>query len=347
MTVAKLVQVSTDGITWHTLPGGSGEWNDEADQIDDTIFNQLYQSNEVGLITWGSNANALYKGFAGYVARLRKAGISTGFVTEAMSLVSGKTYKIDAAAKNVWNRAVAVTVFDNAVDHTADVESINYLFGQVTFKSTYTVTGAVTVTGSYFPLGSIGKANAFTLTQTVNPIDKSTFDIVQSNLGYREFDPGLKTVSLELSGFYDVDNEFQTILEARDELIIEINPDGSGMSLARGFFKLASRGQSGDVGALEEETTSWTLNVPPDVDVIFNWAHDPATTLTQAVRILLDAFVNNTKPFLRYLPEGLGAIGFEGQAVLTDVTLSSGLDAMNEFAANFQGDGAPTRGTGV
>lgn len=342
--MAKRVRVSSDGSTYYTLPGGSGDYNDEAEQIGDTIFGQTFQSEQTGLISWNSSANALFKGFAGYVAKVKQSGTATAATGEAMSLVSGKTYKITDATKNVWSRSNAVTVYDNAVAvNAANIQEINYLFGRVTFVSGYTVTGAITVDIYYLPMTVIAKANSFTLTQTANAIDISDFATVQANNGYRVFEPGLRTVTLEVGGFYDVSSAFWETLEGRSELVLEINPDGSSLSVARGFFKMVNRGQSGDVGALEEETRMFSLAVPENIDTVFSWVHDAATTLSQAVQILLAAFINETMPYIQYLPDDVDNLGFEGQAVVTDVSLSSGLDAMNEFQASFQGSGAPAR----
>lgn len=346
MTVAKLVRVSDDGGTnWYTLPGGSGEWNDEADQIDDTIFGATFESNEAGLITWTANANALYKGFAGYVADVKKVGTTTATTDEGCTLVSGKTYQIDDTAKRVWDRANTVTVYDNAADHTADVVDINYLFGQVTFDSGYTVTGAVTVDVNYFSMANIASASSFTLTQTCAPIDQTDFDTAQANGGYRVFTPGLRTIALDIGGFYASANDWFTEIANRSEVIIEINPDGSGLSTARGFFRLVTRAQSGDVGALEEENLTFSLNVPQQAKLsnVFNWQHGGATTLAQAIQVCLTSFIDQTLIDVSYAPEGLGELGYDGSAMVADISLSSGLDAMNEFTSNFQGSGQPTR----
>jgi hypothetical protein len=189
----------------------------------------------------------------------------------------------------------------------------------------------------------VTKASSFTLTQTAATIDHTDYAIAHANDGYRVYTPGLRTISLELGGFYDSSDAVWEILENRSEAVIEINPDGSGLSLARGIFKLVTRNQSGDVGALEEQTRTFNLSVPENMDIIFNWQHDPSTTLSQAIRVLLDAYINQELPYVEYMPDGFDEITFKGQAVLTDVSLSSSLDAMNEFTANFQGSDKPTR----
>jgi len=345
MTVAKEVAISGDGgSTYFTLPGGTGEWNDEGEQITDTIFGHTFSSTQPGLITWTANANALYKGFAGYVARLMSSGPSTAMTAEAMTLVSGKTYKVDSNARSVWDWTKSLVVDDagSPID-VANIEEINYLFGTVTFVDSFTPGGAVTVDGFYLPLTEIAKGSSFTLTQTAETLDKTDFPTARANDGYRVFDAGLRTVALEIGGFYESSSAFWETLEAREDIVIEINPDGSGLSLARGIFKLVSRTQSGDVGALEEETRTFNLSVPENLPIIFNWEHDNDTTLSQAIQIALQSWLDQTKIRVKYLPDGDEDTTFEGDAVLTDLSLSSSLDAMNEFTVSLQGSDQPVR----
>ncbi len=338
---AKIVTVSIDGGATHkTLPGNSGEIANDAGSIDDTIFGQSFKSGQTGLISWSIKTNGLYKGFAGYVAKILKQGATTAFVDEAMSLVSGKTYAIDTAAKNVWDRSVALTVEDNAVDATAQVESINWLFGQITFKAAYAPTGPITVSGSYFPMAQVARANEFTLTQTTNAIDETDYETAQGNSGHRKYSYGLKTVSIDLNGIYTSSNGYRAALEARSEMIIEINPDGNSKSKCRGYFKPMNQGQSGNVGDLEKETNKFELAVPADVAVVFAWNHAADTTLNGAVKDALTAWENSTLVDMKYLPDGVN--GVTGQGVLVDLTLKGGLEAMNEFSVNLQGCNALT-----
>ena len=195
---AKQVLISADDITYYLLPGGSGEVTREGVVIDDTIFGQLYKSGITGPISWAINANAIYKGYPGYKGVVNKPGTSTPTTGEAMTLVSGKTYQINDTAKRVWNRAASWNVLDNAVNRDAEIESIDWLTGQVTFKSTYTVVAPVTMDVSYYPLASLGKYTGFTLTMTADPIRDSNIPALIANNGYHMHSPGLKTVALEL-----------------------------------------------------------------------------------------------------------------------------------------------------
>ncbi len=342
--MAKILQVSDDaGANYFILPGGTAELSRDASQIGDTIFGQTFQSNEVGLINWGLTGNAIWKGFAGYVADVKKQGTTTAFTTEAMTLVTGKRFRLDDRTKSIWDRAVTLVVFDNAIDHTADVQDVNWLFGEVTFKASYSVTEPVTVTGSFFPTSVLGKTQSFTLTQQAEAIRTTDFATAQANGGFDTFNPGLRTVQLEMSHFYALASAFAVDLQARSEVIVELDPAGDGLSIARGFFKITSHGQSGEVGALEEETLTLSLNVPestPVAEFPYAWEHDTTSNLSVAVQKVLDAFQNETKLKAQYLPDGV--TGDEGDVVVTEMSLSSGLDAMNEFAVSLQGDGVLT-----
>jgi len=351
---AKQIQISNDGGTiFRGLPGAQGSFNVNGEAVDDTILGQTYKSSDVGLITWSISADAIFKGFSGYLAELKQVGTAVVFTAESMTLVSGKTYAIDDATKEIWDRTEpTMDILDAAVSiAAADIESIDYLFGRVTFIPAFTPGGAVTATGKSFPVAAMGCANSYTLTMTADQKDESCFDLVQANSGTRIFSPGLRTVSLELGGIFDATDSFKDVVTTRAEVIIEIDPAGDGSSIARGFFRLATAGQSGAVGAVEEETTNWELTVPdetinPIVSLPFNWRHT-ATTLNQSIQDLLTSWLTELNTFdVRYLPNGaIGQSpldGIEGNFMVSDVSLSGGLSNMNVFQAELIGTGAFT-----
>jgi predicted secreted protein len=344
--MAKNISISPDnGANWYNYPGMSGSLRTEMNSLRDTIFGSVYDSNQPGLQQWMVQANGYYKGFAGYVADIKKPGATTAFTTEAATLVSGKTYRINDATKRVWDRSVAPTVFDNAVDHTADVETINYLTGEVTFKAAYTVTGPVTITGSFFPLSNVGKASSFNLVMQANEIDTTDFATAQSNGGIRTFIQGLKTVRLEIGGIFDAASALMSYLDTRAELILEINPDGNGKSLARGFFKAADHGQDGEVGALESETINFNLFTPHDdvmplITSFFGWQHAADTTLSRSIREAIAAWETGNIVDVRYLHDGVN--GIKGDCIITECSMRGGVDAMNEFSISHRGTGAKT-----
>lgn len=345
---SKQVLLSADDVTYYLLPGGTGDLSSQGQAIDDTIFGQTYKSESTGPINWTMSANAIYKGYLGYQAVLKKTGTGTTAGAEAFTLVSGKTYQINTASKQIWDRTYAsFKVYDNAVDHTADVLEVDYLFGKVTFKSTYVVGGPVTADIKYLATTALASFTGYTLTMTANAIKDTDIPTLQANGGYDSHSPGLKTVSIDLPSVFASSNAWRAALIARAEYIIEINPDGLGVaagSMARGFFRLMSDKQAGNVGALETETLQFALNVPyqnsPGVAKPFGWSHGSASPLPTAVRKALDAFEADTQVYGKYLQDGTN--GYKGGAVVTNISLSGGMDSPNAFTVNLQGDGALT-----
>ena len=346
--MAKLIRVSPDsGSTWHSLPGSTGGFELNGESIDDTILGQSFKSSQAGLIVWSIGSNAIYKGYAGYLAKILRPGTPTATTGESMTLVSGKTYKIDDTAKDVWDRSVAAVIYDGGSPVAAsNIDNIDYLFGKVTFVSGYTVSGAVTCDVTYLPMSQLGKGQSFDLGMTAEPKDTTDFETAQGNNGYRTFDPGLRTVALDLSGVYNASVDARGDLDARNELVIEVDPVGTGKSIFRGFFKMITTGQSGDVGALEEETMSFELSVPYDdtISVVCSWEHDATTDIPDGVKDVLDAWLNETTIDVDYLPQGARGQspldGVNGTCIVTDVSLSGGLSDMNVFTASLQGSGA-------
>lgn len=351
---AKVIAFSTDNVTFLTLPGNTGDLQVDGKQITDTVFGQNYDSNQPGLINWKVTANGLYKGFAGYVAVLQQPGATTAFTGEACTSVTAHQYQITNTAKRVWDRTVAVVVKDNGTDVTAThVDSLDYLFGVINFNPGYTVLTPVTVQGSYFPLTTMGTAKTWTLEMTANMIDNTDLAIAQANGGFNTFQTGLIKVELSLDGFYVLSSGFEALLEGRTEVILSINPDGGGVTLARGFFKPSNRKQSGAVGALEDESMTFMLTVPTSsvttTDAgaaaaplnVFAWQFSAGATALQTVlQNVLNTFLSGAVGYVKYLSNGTN--GTKGSVQVSDVTMKGGLDNMNEFEFTFQGSGQPT-----
>ena len=342
---AKRIRFSFDtGTTWSTLPGSTGERQTELEPVKDTVFGQNWESEQPSIGKWMVSANAYYKGFAGYTAVIKQTGTPTAMTGEATTLVSGKTYQITAASKRVISYTSSLTVLDNGVDQTANVESVDYLSGQVTFKAAYTPTGPITITGSYLPLAVLAKARGFQLTQTSAEIDTSDYETAQANGGWRTYKNGLKTVKLEVTGVYDATNKFTTVMAARSLVIVEVAIDGaSANSVFRGFFKRTAHSQKGDVGALEEQTLTFSLWVP-DGDLVlapFKWYIGAGSTLNASVKGIINAFQSSTGFMVEYAPEDDTEV-YRGDCIVTEASLSNNFDGQNEFRVNVRGSGAAT-----
>jgi len=337
----KELRVSSDDITYFQLPGNTGDITFEGNQLEDTIFGQEFSSSETGLINWSVSGNAMYRGFAGYNSIIRRNGTTgTAFTGETLSQVdSTQTYRVDDTTKNVWDWSATTTVYDNGTPVAdGDIEEINYLFGEVTFVSGYSVTGPITADGSYFTMSTYGRANNFSLTQSADTTDTTSFEDAQANGGFNEFRATLLTADLELSGFYRSSNDGFGDLGDRNEFVVELDVAGDGTSIARGVYKVSSYNQSGDVGGDEESTLSLTLAIPEGVKP-FGWQHASNSTIPQGLLIIQNGWIDRTPIYVEYLPEGQGEYGYTGQAIVTDASISSGVDAMVEASVSLQGSG--------
>jgi hypothetical protein len=269
----------------------------------------------------------MYRGFAGYVASVLRNGTSTSFSDEAMTDLGGNVWQITDATKRILDRTATFT------PSTGTIASIDYLFGKITFTGTVV---APTLSGKYFPTANLGCSNSFSLTQTSDTTDTTCFETASINGGFATMRATLKTVELELTGFYRASNQFYDLLQGRGELIVEINPDGNDKSVARGYFKPVTDSQTGDVGGDETETISFRLSTPVDV-LPFAWSHAVDSTIPDAVKVLLDAWAASDEVYVRYLPEGVGNEGRQGTAIVTDISLSQSVDGMSEFSVELQG----------
>jgi hypothetical protein len=342
----KKFQISSAGSPpWYTFPGDTADLSNSATDIKDTVFGQDLESGQTGTVSWTMSANGYYKGFAGYVALIKKSGTSTTMTTEPCSHLSGQQYQITNPAHQVIDRTQTVNVFDNGVNQNANVASIDYLFGTVTFAIGYSVTGPVTISGNYLPMSQIASGQSFSLTQTATAIDNSSFNVLQGNNGVKTCEPGLRAVSLDLGGVFAITNAWLTTLLARNEVMVEINPDGGEKALARGIFKPMSQSQAGKVGELETESVKMTLSVPdpaqyPLIVSPFSWQFLAGCTLSTAIQLAIEAWQTDSTAYFNYLEDGTN--GQTGNGVITDISLKGGLDVMNEFAIKVNGNGALT-----
>lgn len=174
--------------------------------------------------------------YGGFASSLYITGASTAMTTEACSLVSGKTYQIDDADKRVWDPDTAIVVWDDGSPVSAsNIESIDYLFGTVTFTSGYSVVGAITInSGSYLPLLELTAVNAYSLNLGSEMIDTT---VMGASVTARKRIQGLKNISGTIGGFdsavddYDTGGgtvDIGTLLLGGTNLVLEINLGNTG-----------------------------------------------------------------------------------------------------------------------
>ncbi len=192
-------------------------------------------------------------GVAGYNASIKKSGTSTAFTDEATTNTAGNTWQISDSVKEVWNRNTLPTFKDNTVSiPSGDIQSIDYLYGKVTF--TGSKTGPITVSGDYMPMAEVAGAKDASLNRTSAILD----DTDTGNTGYHTKVSGLHDASVTLGRFDDITHTFTDILNNRTPIVIEIAPTTN--KSYRGWFISESSGQNLDLNALIDESITFQLD---------------------------------------------------------------------------------------
>jgi hypothetical protein len=144
---------------------------------------------------------------------------------EIMDQVSGNEYRVAAAAKRTFDPEVEFHVkWDAATVAYADISTINWLRGTVTFTSP--PTGSVLWTGSYFPLTTSNEVQAevvsFDSEEVSDLIDSTVFK--ETPTGFRKREPGLKELSMSME-LYLTDSsltQLKTVYDAGVLTVIQI-----------------------------------------------------------------------------------------------------------------------------
>lgn len=337
----KSFRVSKDGTLYREVPGSSADITTDLSSADDSVFGTTFTSQQPTLATWNMSSNGFYKGFPGYKATLKRAGTPTATTGEALAVdpEDSLMYRVVDRTRSLWAYEEGVAVYDGAtVVDEADIDYVDFLQGAVKFASTYTVTDDITVDVSYRSLSPICFAQSFTLTQSADTENTTDFCQAQDNGGFAVFSYQQQSVELSLEGFYSDTSGFFADLMARDQVIIEINPDGEGKSVARGYFRAANHSQSGDTGSTETESISWNLSVPEGVRYPFSWYHAEDSSIPNAVKWVLEAWIGREELYVQYRAENSGFIK-SGKVLVGDTSLSGAVEEINDFSFDFQGSG--------
>lgn len=321
---------------WYEVPAQSSGFTIESNTVDDSIFGTFFQSNQSTLLDWETEASGIYKSVPGYKASLRKAGSSTPFAEEPTTLVNG-WYEIDNKLRGIWDRTQPINVRDGSGDVNYHLDTIDYLFGRVKFKDSYSPSGDVTVTGRYISTVEICGARSYTLTQSADTENVTTFCTAKEDDGFSDYKAQRLTVSLNVEGFYNPNGQFNDDIAGREEYLLELVMSDSGKSLARGYFGITGVTLSSDVGNVEIRSVNYELVVPEGITRPFSWYHAEDTEMSKALRVIVDAWLNREEMRIRYaLNTGFY---YFGQVVVVDSSLENSVDDITRFSFNFQGSG--------
>lgn len=197
---------------------------------------------------------------AAHAASVKIAGTAVAMFGESTSLVSGKTYRIVNAARRVLDPAAAVTVLDNGMPVPSASRTVDYLFGLVTFAAGYTVTGPVTVSGSYLPTLPVAEVREFTVSVQGTLSDSTTLDAAGVATKTQTLKDYTASVTALQSAFFDNDSGGSSLTvaglhAAGVPVLLEV---GLGGYLFRGWALVESFEVKGSGDGLVELSVSLT-----------------------------------------------------------------------------------------
>ena len=203
---------------------------------------------------------------AGKQARIRVAGAGISTTDEPMELVSGSTWKVTDRTKVRWDRSVTPVFKDNGgVISVDEIAGIQYLTGQVVFKSTFIPDTFLTVDCDYKPSSIIAGARRGTINRSINLEESQCFTTTAEDIeaGVNPSKRRINQISEangSFGGFYDTTDNFDVIIESVETVILEYQPnvnDNSYIIYIEVYL----------------ESTSNTFNVEDFNEVDVNWVN--------------------------------------------------------------------------
>jgi hypothetical protein len=197
---------------------------------------------------------------AAYAASVKVAGTAVAMFGEALSLVSGQTYRVTSSARRVLDPSSAVTVFDSGVPVPSLDRAVDHLFGLVTFAAGYTVTGPVTLSGSYLPFMPVAEVREFSVSVQGTLADSTTLGAAGVALKTQTLKDYTASITALQSALADNDSGGGTVTiaglhAAGLPVLLEV---GLGGYLFRGWALVESFEEKGSGEGLVELSVSLT-----------------------------------------------------------------------------------------
>jgi len=209
---------------------------------------------------------------AGKNARIRVAGTGVTFTDEACTLVSGKTYKITDRDKIRWDRDETVTVKDGgSAVPSINISGIQYLTGQIIFVSTYTPTGAITVSGTYRPSSIIGWTKRGNINESIELQDVTNFktaatDVAAGVNASRRRLANIVDATGSFGGFTDTTSDFEATMKSKQSVILEYQSDVNETAVTYIECLLDTNDKTFDVENPNEIDINWTAAYPVEYE---------------------------------------------------------------------------------
>lgn len=203
---------------------------------------------------------------AAYLGTMKATGTAVPVTAEPCGLISGsdpnKLYQVTSSSRRIWDPTAAITVKDAGTPVSAALYTFDYLFGFVQFVG-HSVTGAITVDGSYLPTIAVAEVRKYGLKLTSDQLDKTSFDTAS---GWRTFLQGLKNGSVDFEMLGLIAAPFDSNVGGLLTLLENSTPKVLELGGAGRFFRIwcvpETLGQAADVGALVVGSMSWKQSAP-------------------------------------------------------------------------------------
>lgn len=336
----KKLKLSDDNATWKELSAESvsRDTNNSLQENTDLKNNKGFKSRLYGLRDFSLSVEGNFVPYLTYQFNIKRQGISTVFTDEAMTLVSGNTYKITDTAKEIWDRTVLPAFEDNAVPIVdTDIDSIDYLQGTVTF--TGAKAGPITVSGQYIPTSTDLCITQASLECTVELEETQNIKTIQTDSGYKSRTAKLKDVSMSVTAFNDLLKIVNAQFNNEEVLLIEILIGDTDIQTVRGWFVIESDNDSGAVADVEMEEVSFQLD--GSLESSFSWIY-PTTGYDETLKLLTDHVFFGNPLYAQYLPDNDIAKGYTGGVIAEGISLSFDVNGKTTFSTTLQGNGALT-----
>lgn len=207
---------------------------------------------------------------AGYNVALYVGGTPITMTGEAMSLVSGNTYRITDINRRIIDPETAITVYENGTPTVQSI-TVDYLQGTVTFAGA--ATGPVTIDGKFIPRSRLACARTFELNEERAEYDSTCFKLEgETDAGVRRRFIGLTDATGSLEHIEPVTDQVDTsgtgagvdatlvsalLRNALPYTILEIQLGTS--RVWRGFVIFSNFARSATIEDLVNETAEWML----------------------------------------------------------------------------------------
>ena len=208
---------------------------------------------------------------SGKVARIRHTSASATNSTDEASDLStdGVSLSINATAKRHWDRtstAPAIYVSgDTGVDISADIKSINYVQGIVTFTTPHSTATTITMDVDYLTASYLAGGRNWSVDVDTNMLDVTAFSTNSTDVAWRTFLAGLNGAEISIERLFQSDTTAHVFWDALNapssNFIVELVPDGGG-NRYEAFTHVSQYSPSIEVDGTADEGVTLTVDGP-------------------------------------------------------------------------------------